>query len=100
MEKVTEEEILKESVEADELLLEATKILNEKEIILFNDPHNSFDTVIKALIVTCKHSLDQAEQCALIAHNKGSCSVKKGTFEKLVPICTAIKTFQLTAEIH
>lgn len=31
---------------------------------------------MKTLMQVCKHSPDQAEQCALIVHNNGKCSVK------------------------
>lgn len=100
MKKFTDQELLKESVEADELLKQATDIINQKEIILFNDPHNSFEFVKKALVVLVGHTLEQAEQCTLIAHNKNQCSIKKGTYEKLKPICHSLNMAKLTAEIH
>jgi ATP-dependent Clp protease adaptor protein ClpS len=39
--------------------------------------------VIDSLIDVCEHTTEQAEQCAMIAHFKGRCSVLEGTFEKL-----------------
>jgi ATP-dependent Clp protease adaptor protein ClpS len=39
--------------------------------------------VIEALVDVCEHDLHQAESCAWIAHYKGKCSVKKGSFEDL-----------------
>jgi ATP-dependent Clp protease adaptor protein ClpS len=54
-----------------------------KELILHNDDHNTFDFVIDTLIEVCGHQPEQAEQCAIIAHTKGKCAVKKGEFSEL-----------------
>lgn len=47
-------------------------------LILHNDDVNDFDYVIDMLIEVCDHEEAQAEQCAMIAHFKGKCDVKKG----------------------
>ncbi len=52
-------------------------------LILFNDEINSFDFVIKSLVEICNHSGIQAEQCAMLAHYKGRCEVKRGDYEEL-----------------
>lgn len=52
-------------------------------LILYNDDINTFDYVIQSLIEICDHSLVQAEQCALIAHYKGNCDIKKGNRAQL-----------------
>jgi ATP-dependent Clp protease adaptor protein ClpS len=52
-------------------------------LILFNDEVNSFDNVIRALAEVCGHDEYQAEQCAMIAHLKGSCEVKVGSQSSL-----------------
>jgi ATP-dependent Clp protease adaptor protein ClpS len=54
-------------------------------LIVWNDDINTFDWVIESLVAICGHQSMQAEQCALIIHHKGKCSVKKGTFEDLRP---------------
>ena len=54
-----------------------------RTLLLFNDDHNTFDYVVESLIKVCGHSEMQAEQCALIAHHKGKCDVKRGGFPKL-----------------
>ena len=56
-----------------------------REIILFNDDVNTFDFVIETLILVCEHDPHQAEQCTLIVHLKGKCSVKKGSYSELKP---------------
>ncbi|MBP7497242.1 MAG: ATP-dependent Clp protease adaptor ClpS [Bacteroidales bacterium] len=46
-------------------------------LILLNDDYNTFEFVIETLMEVCKHSSEQAEQCALITHYKGRCCIKK-----------------------
>ncbi len=83
------------------LLLEEEEVEVEgKQIVLYNDDVNSFDFVIAALIKVCKHEAIQAEQCTYLVHYKGKCSVKKGSFEDLEPMCTALLDRGLTAEIE
>lgn len=49
-----------------------------KFLVLHNDEVNTFTYVIACLIEVCEHDQQQAEQCALITHFKGSCDIKKG----------------------
>jgi len=51
------------------------------------------------LIEVCGHSFEQAEQCTLIIHYKGKCSVKNGDFEELKPVRDAICERGISAEI-
>lgn len=84
-----------------ELLLELEeRELEENQIILYNDEFNSFDFVIESLIKVCKHEPVQAEQCTYLVHYKGKCSVKKGSYKELEPMCTALLERGLTAEIE
>ncbi|WP_374957554.1 ATP-dependent Clp protease adaptor ClpS [Gilvibacter sp.] len=71
----------------------------ENEIILYNDDVNTFDHVISCLIATCDHTPEQAEQCSLIVHYKGKCTVKTGPYEDLKPRCTKLLNAGLSAEI-
>lgn len=77
---------------------EQTGINNE--IILFNDDVNTFDHVIDTLVRVCNHDDLQAEQCALLVHYKGQCTVKTGSYEELKPQCSALLDAGLSAEIH
>lgn len=85
--------------ESDLLLEEEEVGVGDKQIILYNDDVNTFEFVINALIKICKHDALQAEQCTYLVHYKGKCSVKKGTYEELEPMCTALLEKGLTAEI-
>ena len=69
------------------------------EIILYNDDINTFDHVIDCLISICDHTPLQAEQCTLIVHYKGKCSVKSGTLFDLKPRLKKLSASDLTAEI-
>jgi ATP-dependent Clp protease adaptor protein ClpS len=52
------------------------------------------------LVKYCDHSKIQGEQCAYIVHHNGKCSVKRGEYKKLKPICEALLEGGLTAEIE
>jgi ATP-dependent Clp protease adaptor protein ClpS len=71
-----------------------------KQLVVYNDDFNTFDHVIDSLIKVCKHDPIQAEQCTFLIHYKGKCSVKKGSFEELEPMCTALLERGITAEIE
>ena len=69
-------------------------------LVLYNDEHNTFDHVIEMLISVCSHDPTQAEQCALLVHFKGKCTVMSGTYDELEPKCTMLLNADLTAEIE
>jgi ATP-dependent Clp protease adaptor protein ClpS len=68
-------------------------------LFVFNDDVNTFDWVIETLMDVCKHSPEQAEQCALIVHNKGKCSVKDGDWEELAIMRQEICRRGISAEV-
>lgn len=72
---------------------------DSKQLILFNDEINDFDFVISSLMEVCLHTHEQAEQCAMIAHYKGKCAVRNGTFVELKPMYDALTRRNLTMEI-
>ena len=76
---------------------EAVAINNE--ILLFNDDVNTFEHVIETLIRVCKHTNEQAEQCAILVHYKGKCTVKTGLLDELKPQCSSLLEAGLSAEI-
>ncbi|MBQ9473430.1 MAG: ATP-dependent Clp protease adaptor ClpS [Bacteroidales bacterium] len=68
-------------------------------LVLYNDDVHTFDYVIKALVDICRHTYEQAEQCTILVHYKGKCTVKTGGYEELLPMHTALLMKQLTSEI-
>jgi ATP-dependent Clp protease adaptor protein ClpS len=73
--------------------------VQEHDLVVFNDDHNTFEHVIETLIDVCGHSLHQADQCTHIIHYKGKCSVKKGDFETLAPMRNDICRRGISAEV-
>lgn len=87
----------KEKIQED--LLVDTLEQNQNEIVLYNDDVNTFDHVIDTLIYACDHTPEQAEQCSILVHYKGKCTVKTGSYEDLKPRCTMLLDAGLSAEI-
>lgn len=80
-------------------VLEAVETTDLMDLVVFNDDINTFDHVIHTLIRVCEHTPEQAEQCALIIHYKGKCTVKSGTFDFLRPLRQAICEAGIDARI-
>ena len=87
-----------EEKKSEDLLLEE-EVIKQNEIVLFNDDVNTFDHVIETLIYACDHTPEQAEQCSIIVHYKGKCTVKTGSYEDLKPRCSKLLEAGLSAEI-
>ena len=87
----TQVEVLEERVEA---------LVGQQDLIVYNDDVNSFEHVIDSLIKVCKHEVEQATQCTYIIHYKGKSQVKRGTYETLEPMCTALLDRGISAEIE
>ena len=89
---MTREQVAERSEVSEQIAL-------NNEIIVFNDDVNTFDHVIETLIRVCNHTAEQAEQCSLIVHYKGKCTVKTGALDELKPQCTQLLEAGLSAEI-
>tara|TARA_R110000772_G_scaffold77314_1_gene166631 strand:+ start:110 stop:385 length:276 start_codon:yes stop_codon:yes gene_type:complete len=87
----------KEKIQEDRSV--EVKERNLNEIVLYNDDVNTFDHVINSLIFACEHTPEQAEQCSIIVHYKGKCTVKTGEFNDLKPRCSMLLEAGLSAEI-
>jgi len=87
----------KEKIQEDVDVLE--KEVNQHEIVLHNDDVNSFDFVIDSLIDVCEHTLEQAEQCTILVHYKGKCTVKTGELKELQSRCSKLLSLGLSAEL-
>ena len=75
-------------------------LTSKSELILYNDDVNSFDFVIESLVEVCGHGFDQAEQCALIAHFKGKCGVKSGSYQELKIMSDELTLRKLTVAVE
>ena len=56
------------------------------KVTLYNDNKLSFDYVTACLTQICGHTPIQAEQCAILAHNRGHIDVASGSFDKMYEI--------------
>ena len=86
----------------EQLLPELDLEIEEKKqniIVLYNDEVNTFDHVIDMLVMACDHTPIQAEQCSMIVHYKGKCTVKTGSLDKLKPQYSSLLNAGLSAEI-
>ncbi len=84
--------------ETDVLVAEDLDFNNS--IVVWNDEVNTFDWVIESLVEVCDHTLESAEQCALIIHFSGKYAVKKGSFDDLRPRCEALLDRGISATIQ
>ena len=90
---MSESNLYQENIETIELLN------SQKSIFLYNDEVNTFDFVIESLISVCDHTLEQAEQCTILVHYKGKCTVKSGEFKDLEPRCSKLLQLGLSEEL-
>lgn len=70
------------------------------QLILHNDPINSFDHVITCLMKVCGHDEPQASQCAHLVHFKGICDVKRGDKETITVMYNKLKGSNLTVTME
>lgn len=75
-------------------------LLNENKLILYNDNINSFQLVVVALCAVMGYDEIQAENLALIAHNKNKAVIKTGDYNKLKNYYNNLKEFNLILEIQ
>ncbi|MCL1666929.1 ATP-dependent Clp protease adaptor ClpS [Elizabethkingia ursingii] len=87
----------KREYEEEVLVLDQTD--DVYKLVLHNDDVNTFDFVIECLIEICKHTPEQAEQCTLLVHYKGKCTVKTGAMDLLKPMHQKLLSRGLTSEI-
>lgn len=70
------------------------------QLIVYNDDFNTFEWVIQCFVDVLNHSLEQAEQLALIIHFKGKATVKSGAKSELLPLREALIDRGLSAVVE
>jgi len=68
-------------------------------VLLKNDDKNTFADVILSLVKYANHGFIQAEQCALIVHNKGEYVIKSGDVIEMLETANQLKNCGLDAEL-
>ena len=66
---------------------------------LVNDNVNDVDYVVKCLMTVCGHNYYQAEQCALITHNTGKCTVHSGFDQEMIYVYLQLAKSGLKVEL-
>lgn len=85
--------------EEDVALMEEVQTSDMNDLVVYNDDVNTFEHVIQVLMSVCGHSPEQAEQCTLLIHYKGKCTVKMGSLNELKPMRQGICDKGISAEI-
>jgi ATP-dependent Clp protease adaptor protein ClpS len=70
------------------------------KLILHNDKKNTFTYVMACLIRFCEHHPTQAEQCALLAHEMGKCTIKSGEFLEMLEISESLRNLELKTSVE
>ena len=74
--------------------------VNTHKIILHNDKKNTFTYVMACLIRFCEHHPTQAEQCALLAHEMGRCTIKSGDLLEMLEISESLRNLELKTSVE
>lgn len=69
-------------------------------LIVWNDEKNTFEWVIESLMEVCQHSMEQAEQCAMLIHFQGKYAVKNGEYKALSVMREAITERGINATVE
>jgi len=72
----------------------------EARLILYNDDENEFSYVISCITEILNCDLQQAEQLTLIAHYKGSITIKTGSTGSLLKLSDLLKAKGLISAVH
>ena len=70
------------------------------KVTLYNDDVLSFEYITACLVAVCKHTPIQAEQCAVIAHNKGKVDIVSGSFDKMYEILETLSYIKIEASLE
>ena len=70
------------------------------QLILRNDNKNDYLYVIACLMRICGHTAEQAEQCAVITHNVGRCSIKTGDYLHMLEMENDLIVLNLDVELE
>ena len=86
-----------ETLTIEELLEDYTYT---SSLMVYNDDVNTFDWVIESLVTVCKHTHEQAEQCAMYILFKGKYAVKHGSETELIPMQEALLDRGISAKVE
>ena len=74
--------------------------LKTHKLILHNDKKNTFTYVMACLVRFFEHPPTQEEQCALLAHEMGKCTVKSGDLLEMLEISESLRKLDLKTSVE
>ena len=70
------------------------------KVILHNDKKNTFTHVMACLIRFCEHHPVQAEQCVVLAHEMGKCTIKSGEFLEMLELSETLRNLDVITSVE
>ena len=70
------------------------------KVTLYNDDKLSFDYVTACLTQICGHTPIQAEQCAILAHNRGHIDIASGPFKEMYEILETLDQVKIGVSLE
>jgi ATP-dependent Clp protease adaptor protein ClpS len=70
------------------------------KLVLHNDKKNTFAYIMACLVRFCEHHPTQAEQCALLAHEMGKCTVKSGDYLEMLELSESLNNFDVKTSVE
>ena len=70
------------------------------KITLYNDDKLSFEYVTTCLTQICGHTSTQAEQCAILANNRGQIDIASGSFNKMYELLETLNYVSIETSIE
>jgi ATP-dependent Clp protease adaptor protein ClpS len=70
------------------------------KLVLYNDKINSYEYIMACLMKFCEHDKTQAEQCSIVAHNNGKCTVKHGDFLEMLELRDTFELVEVKTQIE
>ena len=77
-----------------------TDIEDPFQLIVWNDEVNTFEWVIETLVEVCRHSYEQAEQCAVREHFFGKYPWKNRSYLEIKLMCNSISEIGINATLE
>ena len=76
------------------------EIPGQYKVVMYNDDVHDFPYIMACLMRFCTYDPIQAEQCALIAHTNGKCSIKNGNWDEMFELTQTLISLDIKVMIE
>ena len=76
------------------------EIPGQYKVVMYNDDVHDFPYIMACLMSFCTYEPIQAEQCALIAHTNGKCSIKNGNWNEMFELTQTLISLDIKVMIE